>query len=302
MIRNFAKRKIVITSFAFIIFFITLLFPNTQEEAPSISTTYLSNNTTSIFLLNRANYVSKTQIMTKQKETISKIQELISFLTIGSPNAAYIPSIFEAIIPANTKVISLDVQDKTVKINFSKEFLNIPEEYEESTIECLVYTLTDLEEIDSVILYVDGAILEHLPHSKKKLPHILNRSIGVNTIYNLEKIQNVQKTTTYYLAKEQEISYYVPVTLLENNDKDKVEIIIERLKSNPHLQTNLMSYLNASTELNSYELLEEEIRLSFNDALYEGLSSEEMKEQVEYSIALSLKDTLDIKKVSFLKE
>lgn len=302
MIKNFAKRKIVITSFAFVIFFITLLFPNTQEDTPTISTTYINNNTTSIFLLNQANYVSKTQVVTIQNETISKIQELLSFMTIGSANSTYIPSIFQPIIPANTKVISLDVQDKTVKINFSKEFLTIPKQYEESTIECLVYTLTDLEEIDSVILYVEGNLLEELPNSKKKLPHILNRSIGVNAIYNLEKIQNVQKTTTYYLAKEQGISYYVPVTLLENNEKDKVEIIIERLKSNPHLQTNLMSYLNASTELNSYELLEEEIKLSFNDALYEGLSSEEMKEQVEYSIALSIKDTLNIKKVSFLNE
>ena len=62
-----------------------------------------------------------------------------------------------------------------------------------------------------------------------------------------------------------------------------------------------MSYLNASTELNSYELLEEEIKLSFNDALYEGLNKEEMKEQVEYSITLSLKDTLNIKNVTLVK-
>ena len=62
-----------------------------------------------------------------------------------------------------------------------------------------------------------------------------------------------------------------------------------------------MSYLNASTELNSYELLEEEIKLSFNDALFEGLNKEEMKEQVEYSITLSLKDTLNIKNVTIVK-
>ena len=61
-----------------------------------------------------------------------------------------------------------------------------------------------------------------------------------------------------------------------------------------------MSYLNASTELNSYELLEEEIKLSFNDALYEGLKEEQMKEQVEYIITLSIKDTLNVKNVTLI--
>ena len=147
-------------------------------------------------------------------------------------------------------------------------------------------------------LLIEGNLLEKLPHSQKKLPHILTRDIGINTIYNFEKIQNVQKTTTYYIAHENNISYYVPVTLLENNNKDKVEIIIERLKSNPHLETTLISYLNASAQLNSYELLEEEIKLSFNDALYEGLYEEDIKEQVQFSIALSLKDTLNVKNVT----
>ncbi len=299
MIKNFAKRKFVVTSFAFFIFFITMLFPSPKTEQASTSTTYINGTPTPVFLLNNANFVARTEVITKQNNILNKIQELISYLTIGSQENIYIPNIFSPIIPKDTKVISLDIQDKLLKINFSKDFLNIPEKYEEKVIECLVYTLTDLEEVDEVLILIEGEILEKLP-SGHKLPHILNRQIGVNTVYNFNKISNVQKTTTYYLAKENDITYYVPVTLLENNSKDKVEIVIERLKSNPHLQTNLMSYLNASTELNSYELLAEEIKLSFNDALYEGLNTEEMKEQVEYSITLSLKDTFDIKTVTFV--
>lgn len=297
MIKNFAKRKVIVTTFAFVIFFITLLFPTVQNKQIKTSTTYIHGKTTPVFLLNNNSYVIRTDVVTKENELLNKIRELIAFLTVDSSKSLYIPSIFEPIIPKDTKILSLDIQDKLLKINFSQEFLKIPEKYEEKLIQCLVYTLTDLEEIDGVFILIEGKLLEKLPYSNKKLPHILTRDIGINTIYQIDKVQNVLKTTTYYLAKENDITYYVPVTLLENSNKDKVEIVIERLKSNPHLQTNLMSYLNASTQLDSYELLEEEIKLSFNDALFEGLSSDEMKEQVQYSIALSIKDTLNVKNV-----
>ncbi len=299
MIKNFAKRKFIITSFAFFIFFITLLFPNKEENTPTITTNYISGKTTPIFLLNSNNYVSKTEVVLKNNDLLKQVEELISFLTVDNPNKNILPSIFFPIIPKGTKILSLDIQDKLLKINFNQEFLDIPEKYSEQLIECLVYTLTEFENIDEIMILIDGKILENYPNSSKKLPHILKRDIGVNKIYNFDKIYNVTKTTTYYLAKEHDISYYIPVTLLENNSKDKVEIIIERLKSNPHLQTNLMSYLNAGVELNSYELLEEEIKLSFDKDLYEGLNEKDLQEKVKYSIFYSLKDTLNVKNVVF---
>ncbi len=298
MLKNFVKRKFVVTTFAFIIFFITLFFPSQKEKTPSFNTSYVSGKTNFIYLLNNDDYVSRTIIATKETEKLKIIEELISFLTIDSKSESYIPNFFSPVIPCGTKILSLDIQDKLLKINFSEEFLNIPPKYAEKMLECLVYTLTEIDGIEGIMITVNGNLLESLPSSSKKLPHILTRDIGVNTIYNLKNVKDVTKTTTYYLAKNNDTIYYVPVTLLENNDKHKIEIIIERLKSNPHLKTNLMSYLNASAQLNSYELLEEEIRLSFNDALYEGLTKDEMKEYVEYSLALSIKDTFNVKKVT----
>ena len=172
MIKNFAKRKFIITSFAFFIFFITLLFPSSEEINPISETTYISGYKTPIYLLNKENYVSRTEIVTKNSETISKIEELVSFLTIDSKNNIYLPNIFKPIIPKDTKVLSLDIQDKLLKINFSKEFLNLPKDYEEKLIESLVYTFTDLDEVDGLLILVEGNLLEELPNSKKKLPHI----------------------------------------------------------------------------------------------------------------------------------
>jgi len=300
VIKEHVKRKFIITTFALIIFLVTMSFPNVEEEIKNVTISYTSGEPSSLYLLDKNSYVARTDMILTEKDTLEEAKERIEILTIGSKKSAYIPNIFEPVLPKDTKVISIGTQENVLKINFSKEFLNIPKGKEEKLMECLVFSLTEIDGINGIILFVEGTLLEKIPNSESILPPILTRDIGANKIYNLESLKNVSKTTIYYVAKDGETSYYVPVTLLDNNEKNKVEIIIERLKSMPNPKTNLMSYLNASTELSNYELLEDEVLLSFSPLLYEGLASNEILEEVKYSISLSIKDTLNIEKVSFV--
>lgn len=301
MIKEHIKRKFIITTLALIVFLVTMSFPSVEEEIKNNTISYTSGTSIPIYLLDPSTYVSRTEMNMMTNETENIAREIIEILTIQGKKSEYIPSLFTPVLPKDTKILSLDLQDTIIKINFSKEFFNVPLEYEEKMLECLVYSLTEIKEIDGVIIFVEGKLLEELPQSKKKVPPLLTRDIGVNKVYHLESLKNVNKTTIYYIAKNQNMSYYVPVTLLENNEKNKVEIIIERLKSLPTPKANLMSFLNASTELSHYELLEQEVILSFSDLLYEGLASDEILEEVKYSIALSVKDSLNVKEVTFVE-
>lgn len=301
MIKNCVKRKLIITTFALLVFLITLTFPKTEEEIKNVTITYTQNASFPIYLLDKDEFVARTSISLKSTDVVKQAKELIAMMTIDNASAAYIPNLFSPILPKNTKVLSIDVQDTTLKVNLSQEFLNVPKGYEEKVLECLVYSLTELEGVDSILLYVEGDVLDTLPNTNEKLPLLLTRDIGVNKIYDLTNLKDVTKTTTYYIAKENDFSYYIPVTLLSNSDQNKVEIVIERLKTNPNIKTNLISYLSANTEIKSYELLEEEIALSFSPVLYEGIVNEDLVEEVKYSISLSLMDTLHVKNVTFVE-
>ena len=57
----------------------------------------------------------------------------------------------------------------------------------------------------------------------------------------------------------------------------------------------------ANTELTNYEILESEIKLSFSPLLYEGLASQDIEEEVKYSISLSMQDTLNVENVTFVE-
>jgi len=302
VIKEHIKRKFIITTLAIFIFLITMSFPEVEKDIQNITISYNNTDPSPIYLLDQSSFVSRTNMILQGKDTLSIAKEMIEVLTIGNAKSEYIPSFFEPILPKDTKILSIDIQDNVLKINFSKEFLKIKQGYEEKMIECLVFSLTELDQVKGILLFVDGSLLEKIPNTETPLPPVLTRDIGVNKVYNLTSIKNVNKTTAYYLAKEKDFTYYVPVTLLDNNEKDKVEIIIERLKSMPYGKTNLMSYLNASTELTNYELLESQVLLSFSPYLYEGLMSKEIVEEVKYSISLSLQDTLHVKDVVFLEK
>ena len=299
MLKECMKRKMIVTGITFLVFLLTLLCP-TKDKPMSSSFSIQSGNLTPIYLLNHDSYVSRTNMMLKNQQVLPLAREIVSILTMDSKDSIYIPSIFAPVIPSQTRLLSIDLQGDTLKLHFDKNFLKVPPSSFSKMMECLVYSLTEIEGVQSLLIYVDEELLTKNPFTQQRFTLPLSRNLGVNKVYSLEALPGNSKTTAYYLAKENQQTYYIPVTFVQTNSQDKVEMIIEELKMRPHLNTNLISYLHANAELTSYELKEQEIKLSFNDFLYEGLLSEEMKEEVRYSIALSMKDSLNVQKVTFL--
>jgi len=140
---------------------------------------------------------------------------MINILTIDSNK--YIRDGFSKVIPKNTKLLNINIEDKLVKLNFSKELLNVDIYNEEKMIEAIVYSITSLEDINYVSIYVEGKILNKLPNSKKNLETILDRTIGINKEFNITTITDTTKTTIYYISKYNDYYYYVPITKIMNN-------------------------------------------------------------------------------------
>ncbi len=297
MLKRFACKKILIVALSFLFLFLIYLFPSKNEYKINTTLTYTTPETIPIYLIDNNNYVSRFEVIKKGSDINSLIDEVINNLTINS-NSSYIPNNFKKVIPENTKLLSKDLNDGLLKVNFSKELLNVSSENEEKLIEALVYSLTEIKEVKKIMIFVEGDVLKELPHSHKTLPNTLDRSYGINKVYELESMKNVSKITTYYVSKLNNYLYYTPVTTITNTPKEKVEVIIEKLKSSPTYQTNLVSYLTASAELLDYEILENSINLSFNNQVL-NLDDNSIIEEVKYSIALSIRDTYDIYETIF---
>lgn len=298
MIKKSSIRRICVATLALFLLLIIYLFPNSDVTIKE-HLDYIKKDEMPIFLVDNSDYVARTSIAKTSQNINNQIKEIIETLTINSKKSTYIREGFSPIIPENTKILNLALENEILTINFSKEFLTISKENEEKMLEAIIYSLTELKEIKKIKILVENNPLTKLPNSNKKIPEFLDKTYGINKIYNLDSIKETSKTTIYYLSKINDYYYYVPVTKVSNEKLERVEIIIKELKSTPIYHTNLISYLAASTNITNYELLENAISLSFNNYLIANMKEEEILEEVKYSIALSLRDTYGVNEVIF---
>lgn len=294
------SKKLLIATIALIVIALVYFFPNgSDEEVYEQNVEYVEANKSPIYLRDNNNYIARTNIIMKEEDTEGKIKEILESLTINGSKKEYIPNGFQALIPENTKVLSLDLDNSLLKINFSKEFLNVSLEDEEKMIEAIIYSLTELSDVKKIMIYVDNTKLTKLPKSLKKIPQYLTREYGINKIYDLNTFSDSTITTIYYLAKYNEKYYYVPVSTINNDKTNKIEIVINSLKSTPIYQSNLLSYMVSSVELLSYEHNENVASLNFNNYILDSLDEKTISEEVKYTIFLSLKDNLGVSEVIF---
>ena len=295
MLKKKVFKKIIFSLSCILLLGILYLFPDKNETIkPNISH---NNDNNIIYLKDNNNYIARVSTILKTNTKEEQIKEIINILTIDSNT--YIRDGFKKIIPKNTKLIGLDVNDNLVKLNFSKELLNIDKKNEVGMIEAIVYSITSIDNIKYVSIYVEGEILNKLPNSNIKLNTILDRSIGINKEFNINNIYDTTKTTIYYLSKYDDYYYYVPVTKITNDDISKIEIIIKELSSSKLINTNLMSYLNNNTELLSYNETDKTLLLNFNENIFDSINSNNILEEVSYSINLSIKDNYDVEEVLY---
>lgn len=304
MLKKIITKKILVTTIALVALLLLYLIPKTtkfQEQLPQeLEYVEMKVNTNIVYLLDSYNFLGRTEVVTNtSNRTIeTKVKELMEILIKGGTLQDKIPSGFNSILPSDTKILSLKYEDNLLKINLSKELLDVSEELEEKMIEAIVYTLTSIEEIHNIILYVEGDVLTQLPKTKTHLPSTLNRQFGINKKYDLETYKDINQVTIYYLNKYNNQYYYVPVTKYINDKREKIQIIIDELSSSHVYDSNLMSFLSNNTKLLSVEKVDDLMQLEFNEYIFNDNINEQILEEVIYTICLSIKDNYNVKEVS----
>ena len=304
MLKKMSIKKIMVATSAILILVIMYLLPDSSIkeidlDKSSIEYTY-DNIVSTIYLVDSEDYVARTTVSSCNCNTIDKAKDLVDGLIVDGKKSNIIPNGFRSIIPPGTSILDVNLEDKTLTINFSKELLDINEKDENKMIESIIYTLTSIDGIDNVIIKVEGEELTKLP-SGTKLPSLLNKDYGINKDYDLVTTRDIDYYTLYYVNKYNNYEYYVPVTKYVNNSSDdKIKVIIKELSSSPIYETNLMSYLNANTEIYDYELSDKNLKLNFNNLLLSDVDSNKILEEVIYTIGLSMDNIYeDLETVSF---
>lgn len=289
--KHLKKRSLIIISTLFLLLFL-YIFP-TKDDKNNLTNINKKLSNEYIYLIDINNYVARVSLVLKENNDYNKIKEIIDYLTIDSKSSLYIKEGFIGIIPKNTKLLSLTINDNHVNLNFSKNILDIKEEKIDNLLSSIIYSITSLKSSYQISIYVEGNILNKIKNTP--IPPILDRTYGINKIYNLNQIKDTTSTTIYYISKYKDYKYFVPITLVNNKSEEKLKIIIEEMASKTIYQTNLISYLKNTIKIN-YEINEDNmiIKLEGNN-----FSSDNLIEETIYTLNLSIKENYNIKEVSY---
>lgn len=271
-----------ITMFIILTIFTLKTTSNSNVLRTNIEIDDITNLTTNnIYLLNKNNLLVKTKVFINNKKN-KEIESIIKYLTITNNKT---PVGLKTYIPKNTKILNYKLENNTLIIDLSKEFLSTANK--QLVITGLVYSLLEIKDIDNIMLQVEGKPIEGYNE-------VLNKNIGINNEFLFNSRYDISRVVIYYVDKIDNKTYFVPVTKYLNDTREKIEIIIDELKEN---NNNLISYLNDNAQLINYREEGNVLYLNFNEYLID--SNDEVSKNIMKTIAYSVFDNYNVNVVCF---
>lgn len=271
-----------ITMFIILTIFTLKTTSNSNVLRTNVEIDDITNLTTNnIYLLNKNNLLVKTKVFINNKKN-KEIESIIKYLTITNNKT---PVGLKTYIPKNTKILNYKLENNTLIIDLSKEFLSTANK--QLVITGLVYSLLEIKDIDNIMLQVEGKPIEGYNE-------VLNKNIGINNEFLFNSRYDISRVVIYYVDKIDNKTYFVPVTKYLNDTREKIEIIIDELKEN---NNNLISYLNDNAKLINYREEGNVLYLNFNEYLID--SNDEVSKNIMKTIAYSVFDNYNVNVVCF---
>lgn len=302
MLRKFAYNKIFRTTGMLLLFLLLLLFPASKEYSLEDDITVKTSSNlkkNEVFLIDKNGYVARCKVLISGNTNEDYATKLVELLIIDGKYQEKIPNGFRAILPTDVKINDVSINGDSITIDLSKEFYELSSIDVQRAIEALTFNLTSINGITNLYIKIDGSLLKTFDKTEKNFVQPFTRKSGVNKTYDVTNYKDASSVTVYYVSKSNNGYYYVPVTKITNDNRDKIKIIIDELTCSHIYETNLMSFLNYNTRLLNYELTDDVLTLNFNNFLFDDENSKSILEEVIYSISLSVRDNYDVKEVIF---
>ena len=296
MLRTKALRKIFITTLSLFILVVAFSLKGVGNTETLAVTAHgeveNKGDIYNIYLLNKNNLLVRSKIYMNEDNIKDRVYKIINSLKDSNKVNG-----LSGVIPSGTKLKDVIVGKEIVTLNFSKDILKVDLDKEKNMISSIVYSILELDKVEGVSILVEDEVLNKYPVSGEKLDPILNKSIGINKVYDITSRNNINEVVIYYLDRINNDMYYVPVTKYINDDREKIKIIVEELASSYLYEGNLISFLNSNTVLLDYQEDDGIMILNFNDYIMDG--NDKLVEEVIYTISLSVFDNYPSEMVSF---
>src|SRR5690625_3528663 len=99
-------------------------------------------------------------------KTKSAATQALEYLVKDGPITEHLPNGFQAVLPAGTEIIGLNLEeDGTLIVDVSEEFKNYQADEELKILQAMTHTLTQFDSVERIKLWINGEVQEEMPIS-----------------------------------------------------------------------------------------------------------------------------------------
>ncbi|SKC92488.1 GerMN domain-containing protein [Maledivibacter halophilus] len=193
------------------------------------------------------------------------------------------------ILPANTEIIGMSINNGLCKVNLTEEFQNYGSKEEEMAIvKSVVYTLTEFPTVEEVQIMIEGESPNALTYGLD-----VSRPLARKDINYSGSGEDKSKVIVYYQGTVNGMeNYFVPVTKdVEIAENESVTVIrtLETLIEGPSDESGLFSVIPSSLQIRNVDVLDGVAYIDFSEEIKE-IEDESIAQDMIKSIALTLKE------------
>lgn len=236
-----------------------------------------------------------------QEDNKEVAKQVLTYLIEEGPVTSLLPNGFRAVLPAETEVLSLSLQeDGTLIVDVSEEFKNYEAEDELKILQAMTYTLTQFENIDQIELQINGYPQGEMPVNGTPIGESYSRESGINVIdTDTIDLLDSQAVTIYYPKEYNDNRYYVPVTQhVPKEDQEVFKPIVQALIDGPTYNLDVTHVFNDETLLIDQPIVEDGVlQLEFNQNILKDVDQAIISDEVMETLVRTLTEQEHIKAV-----
>lgn len=273
-----------------------------EEQDADVTTTEVETVPRELYLINEEGMVVPQTMELPKTESNEVATQVLEYLIKDGPVTNSLPSGFEAVLPAGTQILGLNLEeDGTLVVDLSKEFTEYLPEEEQQIIQAMTYTLTQFDNVNKINLWINGFEQKEMPVNGTPLTDGYSRANGIN-VYNADGVDlmDSKAVTLYYPTQQGEQIYYVPVTQhVEMIDDNVYQSVVQALLDGPSYDLGLLNVFNTRATIMEEPTIEDGVlQVTFSKEILSDEASGAISDEVMETLVLTLTDQINVEAVS----
>lgn len=270
----------------------TNLVNTMSEQLSQEQIVYTNEDYYVVYALHESDNLVKTYV--EKGEEQDPIHAIFDVLTIKSNQ---LPTGTTSLISPMTTLNDYKLEDRVLTLDLSADFLNYTIEEEQDLLSSLVWTYTELAEVDKVKFEIDGESVNNL-NGTLPVGRGLDRSMGINLELDTTNYDDTQSVTLYFVTDDSQDGLLVPVTRLISASTDPITYAVSALIQGPIHENYISVFDQNTTLLNEPVVSDGLVSLNFSSELYYDNEQTKVSSVMLTQLVMTLTELEDIEMVS----